>query len=467
MGELTTTEDLITVRDARTFFEKRVLPNSPKSQRATQRGKPLTMEEVMSGQEDELLYKRPLWDSAFYKVGGGDTALVVPIRFELIGFRLTGPSEGVYLNRVNYLFIQKDENENLNAEWITYYPDSLWLYGKRDFYIGKIKVSDWDGNILRGYSYDEQGNERLVTAGNGAHLAATMNKANPTGTGRPQTVMEGKYKDIFGDCWEDNKQEATSDGLVLYRKKVDCDTPPEVKPVLPGAGMPAPSPGTGGIPVPGTGEVFNPGPCTNDPVEENPGSGGVHTLPKCMVPIKVEPVPVPIPDPFALDKEPKEYKWRNKLTGDRLNDQKYLEETTPREITDPVTGAKVNNPEAFNCHFYAFGTDYAASIDPDHPKWVINISLPETDWKTVNSDVKVGDRIIYMTIYNDHYGMTHSGIVTEVEMGFASKISSKMGTFQIIEHHPRDVPETFGSTNSNFEYGGKTYRSRIYVRKTK
>lgn len=61
---------------------------------------------------------------------------------------------------------------------------------------------------------------------------------------------------------------------------------------------------------------------------------------------------------------------------------------------------------------------------------------------------------------------THSAIVTGVDIdGYATKASNKMRTYEIIEHHPRDIPISYGSTSSTFEIEGKTVPSRIYWRK--
>lgn len=50
----------------------------------------------------------------------------------------------------------------------------------------------------------------------------------------------------------------------------------------------------------------------------------------------------------------------------------------------------------------------------------------------------------------------HSGIVVEVDSdGYATKISSKMGEYDVIEHHPRDIPEQYGSSAPTFTINGR------------
>ena len=63
-------------------------------------------------------------------------------------------------------------------------------------------------------------------------------------------------------------------------------------------------------------------------------------------------------------------------------------------------------------------------------------------------------------------GWLHSGIVTAVDgQGYATEISSKMGEFEIITHHPRDIPEEYGGTDPTYEHDGIAYPSRVYYRK--
>lgn len=163
------------------------------------------------------------------------------------------------------------------------------------------------------------------------------------------------------------------------------------------------------------------------------------------------------------DKEPVSYNWRNKLTSTDFGD--YLVETTPKIIV--VNGKEVKNVEAYNCHYHAFGTESASLVDPEYPKLVYNIDLSK--WKIVTSNLQVGDRVLYFSPdINRQLGqtLTHSAIVIEVDSeGYATKVSSKMGTYQILEHHPRDVPNIYGVTNVSYDYKGTTYPSRMYFRK--
>lgn len=162
------------------------------------------------------------------------------------------------------------------------------------------------------------------------------------------------------------------------------------------------------------------------------------------------------------DKEPASYNWRNKLAGEDFST--YLTETTPFYFWN--NDVKTVNPEAYNCHYYAFGIESAKLVDDEHPKWVYALDLSK--WDEVIGPIHVGDRVLYFAPKDSttKNGYTHSGIVTEVDAdGYATKISSKMGTYQIIEHHPRDIPPLLGSSAQTFTYLGSTFRSRIYFRK--
>lgn len=48
---------------------------------------------------------------------------------------------------------------------------------------------------------------------------------------------------------------------------------------------------------------------------------------------------------------------------------------------------------------------------------------------------------MYLKDDNGNPECTHSDTVVESDAnGFATKVSSKIGMYEIIEHHPRDIP---------------------------
>ncbi|KQB99154.1 hypothetical protein [Pedobacter sp. Hv1] len=162
------------------------------------------------------------------------------------------------------------------------------------------------------------------------------------------------------------------------------------------------------------------------------------------------------------DREPASYYWRSKLSTDDFSS--FLTEITPLWINR--NGTEIKNVDAFNCHYHAFGLQYATETLEGYPKWVTAIKLESKDWSTVTGNIQVGDRVMYSLNNNGASGWTHSAIVTEVDAdGYATKVSSKMGTYEIIEHHPRDIPAAYGTTGPTFTLDGKTVPSRIYWRK--
>ena len=168
------------------------------------------------------------------------------------------------------------------------------------------------------------------------------------------------------------------------------------------------------------------------------------------------------PDYRPRDNEPSSYPWKKKLHDNNDDWSKVYQLTQPLFLNN---GAY--NPEAFNCHYYAFaGYAKRTLASEGAPKWVLDISL--VGWEKVTDKIKIGDRVMYFTANS---GATrdewlHSGIVVEVDSdGYATKISSKMGEYDVIEHHPRDIPEQYGSSAPTFTINGKEYPSRIYWRK--
>ena len=193
-------------------------------------------------------------------------------------------------------------------------------------------------------------------------------------------------------------------------------------------------------------------PPTGPPLPPGTGGGGGGTTPQ-------RP---------EQDSELTTYEWRDKL-GEVGGEDKYLAKTTPQYITDPVTGKLIPNPEAYNCHFHAFGPNYVKTMAAEGlPKWAVTISMG-TDWTEVTGEVKVGDRVLYFNPDPSKgvaKGLTHSAIVTAInDKAQATMVSSKMGEYQILNHHPKDIPSDLGQSNPTYTYYGTTYPSRVYYRK--
>ncbi len=166
---------------------------------------------------------------------------------------------------------------------------------------------------------------------------------------------------------------------------------------------------------------------------------------------------------IVRDKEPLSYPWKTLFEQNHYST--FLNNITPFFIE--INGNQVPNPDAYNCHFYSFGSVHPndPGYDPQWPKWATipnNIGYTEVP---SNLPLQAGDRIIYFDVVNGLYGVTHSGIVIEIDNdGNATKISSKMGEYEIIEHHPRDIPEEHGSTEPSIYHDGEIKPTRRYFR---
>lgn len=203
--------------------------------------------------------------------------------------------------------------------------------------------------------------------------------------------------------------------------------------------------------------------CENVWVPDGPGDGGGTGGGWTSTPIQTS---------TNTDKAPASYNWRIKLDEDF---SKYLKLTTPLVKTTDLGGGiavEQSNPDAFNCHYYTFSKTDKSAIretlaDQGNPLWVVGVDVKEANFFQVTSNVKVGDIVLYQVPTPDGgAGLSHSGIVSGVDaQGFATEITSKMGEYEIIQHHPRDVPSDYGSTDPTFQSGGQTYLSRIYYRR--
>jgi len=179
----------------------------------------------------------------------------------------------------------------------------------------------------------------------------------------------------------------------------------------------------------------------------------------------------PIQTTTNTDKEPVTYNWRSKLDEGFAD---YLELTTPLVKNIDLGGGiavEQSNPDAYNCHYYTFNkTDKSAIIetlaDQGNPLWVVAVNVKDANFFQVTSTVKVGDIVLYQVPSDGGVRLSHSGIVSGVDtQGFATEITSKMGEYEIIKHHPRDVPSDYGPTDPTFQSGGQTHLSRIYYRR--
>lgn len=80
----------------------------------------------------------------------------------------------VPLSSLNYLLMYKDSLQAMHVEWVMLQPDSAWLYGNRNGYTGRIMVRNWNGKLLKSFSY-RQGIPKINRLGLANKGTATTN----------------------------------------------------------------------------------------------------------------------------------------------------------------------------------------------------------------------------------------------------------------------------------------------------
>jgi hypothetical protein len=127
-------------------------------------------------------------------------------------------------------------------------------------------------------------------------------------------------------------------------------------------------------------------------------------------------------------------------------------------------GFFIDNPDAYNCHSYAWHnglgdpTQDINKLPPvnKYPKWdedPMDDAKEMADPLTFSQTVQIGDRIIY---FDNNGKPTHSAIVTEVnELGLATRCTSKWGAGYLMDHHPRDVPDAYGTNRKYYRMKNK------------
>jgi len=279
---------VITLSEARAFFETEVLRNSKLSIEIKNSKKRLSVRDMISNSKiNDLLYKNPIWDKAYSKGVDNGTALAIPIHFDVKSYIRTRAEYGVDFDNLNYLLITKSPEGSYTAEWVTLYPDMEWIKGKRQSYTGRIVVADWDGNIKSSYGFEKSGK----VSANSVSRSSQTTILNSNSSSKIATTEV--YMAIDGKCYENIREVPDATGVTLYRKEVDC--PDDNKPDFSNNGGTAgpTKPGGGGA---GGGGNYPPANCNPDPNYVMPTSktpDGKAYIPRCQDPVKEEPIAKP------------------------------------------------------------------------------------------------------------------------------------------------------------------------------
>ena len=94
--------------------------------------------------------KQALWDQAYtHLISTGSNAVKIPLDFGNL-YWVSNEAKGELMpySSLNYLMMYKDSLQKIHAEWINLMPDSVWLYGQRDSYTGRILIKSWDNKLL-------------------------------------------------------------------------------------------------------------------------------------------------------------------------------------------------------------------------------------------------------------------------------------------------------------------------------
>lgn len=166
----------ITIAEARNYFEGhfKELGNASGDKTTTIQNSAShkeTYQRIMSG-------KKALWDKAYQKMISVGGAVRIPLDFGKVRVMVdkkTGAS--MDLSSLNYLLMYKDSLHQIHAEWVYLQPKLDWLNGNRDTYNGRATVRDWDGNVLKDFSYGT-----AVNTSQGNHVNSTNGTTTNSGT---------------------------------------------------------------------------------------------------------------------------------------------------------------------------------------------------------------------------------------------------------------------------------------------
>ena len=129
--------------EARSFFENDVAPLTSRNS------------------QNNIGNKTPLWQQAAMVTTSLGNAIAVPIRYQNpIALQAEGEKTLTELQKTSYLLIYKDNNQNMQAEWVSLAPMGEKKNGK---FTGIVDIRAWDGEFKRGYAFGQNGQVASVS----------------------------------------------------------------------------------------------------------------------------------------------------------------------------------------------------------------------------------------------------------------------------------------------------------------
>lgn len=146
------------MEQAKTYFEKEVLTGKDKEAFPSTSGASKSLR--------QFLYKRAIWDKAYIKKISLGEAVIVPLRYNKTMYTKIGKNkQSVTLDYLSYLMIYKTPKGKMTAELVTWIPDDAYWDKRTDknkSFSGRVIVENWQGEFIKGYSYDEKGAVRAI-----------------------------------------------------------------------------------------------------------------------------------------------------------------------------------------------------------------------------------------------------------------------------------------------------------------
>ncbi|GHT78181.1 hypothetical protein FACS189464_1180 [Bacteroidia bacterium] len=111
----------------------------------------------------------------------------------------------------------------------------------------------------------------------------------------------------------------------------------------------------------------------------------------------------------------------------------YSNSATPRKING------VDNPNAYNCHAYVWGTlsSNNSCYIPSQPSWNDCLNISGSGYSQVSGPPQIGNRwVSYGYVSGWGYTAIHSAYVTGVTNGYVTRVEAKCGDGGIYIYDP-------------------------------